>query len=89
MIPIDSQVMDRLEWIPVGGEALDLFVEGMTIVGSEPIDYPLTDGVILYLRAADGRMIALDIGVDIFSTDPEGNPFYVNVARIPGGSERS
>lgn len=81
MIPLTDRVFNNLSWEPVDGINLDKLLEGLTVIGAEPTDYPLTDAVILYLRNREGDILALDIGVDIFNTDPKGNPFYISMAR--------
>ena len=82
-LPTEDEDYNNLEYSPVDGEALDALIEGMEVIGAEPTDYPLTDGITIYLRASDGSIKALDIGTDIYSTDPEENPFYVSVATFP------
>ncbi len=68
---------DTLEWEPIGAKALVRAIEGGTITGAEPIDYPLTDGLIIYLTDRSGRQLALDIGADPMSED---EPFYMMIA---------
>lgn len=83
MIPIRDEAFNSLEWKPVDGLELEKLIEGMTVIGSEPTDYPLTDGITLYLRAASGRLIALDIGAELYTVGEDENPFYVRIADIP------
>lgn len=83
MIPIRDDIFNSLEWRPVDGLKLDKLIEGMTVIGSEPTDYPLTDGITLYLRSPSGAMIALDIGADYFTAGDDENPFYTKLADIP------
>ena len=86
MIPeilMDAKVYDNLRWEDVDGLKLDKLIEGMTVIGSEPIDYPLTDGIDIYLRGKDGFIYALEIGYDDFARDAETeNPFYVKMANV-------
>lgn len=82
-LPTKDEQYNNLEYAPVDGEALDAIIEGMEVTGAEPTDYPLTDGVTIYLRAKDGSIKVLDIGADIYSTEPEENPFYLSMATFP------
>ena len=82
-LPTEDKDYNNLEYSPVDGEALDALIEGMEVIGAEPIDYPLTDGITIYLRAKDGSTKALEIGTDIFNTEPEENPFYISMATFP------
>ena len=70
---------DRLEWEPVMAKTLARAIEGSTVTGIEPIDYPLTDGLIVYLTDRNGRQLVLEIGADPM-TGPEENPFYIKIA---------
>ena len=86
MIPeilMDEKVYDYLSWEDVDGLKLDTIIEGMTVIGSEPIDYPLTDGIDLYLKDKNGDIYALEIGYDDFARDAETeNLFYVKMAKV-------
>lgn len=82
-LPTEDEDYNNLEYAPVDGEALDALIAGMEVIGAEPTDYPLTDGVTIYLRGKDGNIKALDIGADIFNTETEENPFYVSMANFP------
>lgn len=86
MIPeilMDAKVYDNLRWEDVDGLKLDKLIEGMTVIGSEPIDYPLTDGIDIYLRGKDGFIYAFEIGYDDFARDAETeNLFYVKMAKV-------
>lgn len=83
MIPIEDSVFNNLKWKPVDGQKLDSIITGLTIVGSEPTDYPLTDGITLYLKNGAGELLALDIGADIYSVEKEENPCYMALSHIP------
>lgn len=48
----------------VDGERLDDLTRGAVILGVEPIDYPLTDGLYIYLKRPAGDVIALLIETD-------------------------
>jgi len=54
MIPLTDNVFNRLSWEPVDGMSLDKLIEGLTVIGAEPTDYPLTDAVTIYLRDREG-----------------------------------
>ena len=89
MIPLTDNVFNSLSWEPVDGMSIDKAIEGLTVIGAEPTDYPLTDALTIYFRDRDGAILALDIGADIFNSEPEGNPFYINMARAkPERTER-
>lgn len=89
MIPLTDNVFNSLSWEPVDGMSIDKAIEGLTVIGAEPIDYPLTDALKIYFRDRDGAILALDIGADIFNSEPEENPFYINMARAkPERTER-
>lgn len=83
MISISEDVYNKLDWKPVHAHNLDKLLEGLTVVGSEPIDYPLTDGLIIYFKDASGHLTALDIGADAFVSGDDENPFYTHLAEIP------
>lgn len=76
---MEDAVFDNLEWREVDGEELHSIVVGMTVAGAEPIDYPATDGMILYFRSPAGDLIAVDI-----SSDPYTQEFYIQMAQVPG-----
>lgn len=87
MIPISETEFNNLKWEKVDGLEVDRLITGLEVVGAEPTDYPITDGLIIYLKDPEGNIIALDIGADLYTEDPEENPFYIAVARAKGGSE--
>lgn len=88
MIPEAAQnekIYNGLKWEAVDGMALDKIIEGATVIGAEPTDYPLTDGITIYLKNRAGELVALDIGAD-FLTSPrseEENEFYISLAVLP------
>lgn len=83
MITIADEIFNNLNWKPIDGEKLDAKITGLTVVGSEPTDYPLTDGVTLYLKDEAGKLLALDIGADFNTSGNDDNPFYIQLANIP------
>lgn len=52
----------------IDGKQLDEITRGAVVIGAEPIDWPLTDGIYLYLKLPDGETIALLIETE--SADP-------------------
>lgn len=81
MIPLTDRASNMLSWEPVDGKQLDRLTEGLTVVGAEPINYPSTDGAILYLKDSKGDLLALEIGADIYNTETGENPFYIMLAK--------
>ena len=83
MIPIDDNTYNNLIWEDVDGQNLDSLLQGLQIIGAEPIDYPLTDGVVIYAKdTRTDKLIIIDIGVDPFSPDESANPFYIKIATV-------
>ena len=68
----------RSEGDTVDGEQLDKLIKGAFVLGAQPVDYPLTDGVYLYFRLRTGEVIALLIETD---TDEQDGGSY-EVLRI-------
>lgn len=66
-----DKALEWAEWKEIDGKELDEILRGKTVAGAEPIDYPLTDGAILYLTGKDGSLSALEIGVDIYNDDSQ------------------
>lgn len=79
---IDDNTYNALQWENVEAKKLDEIVPGFSLTGAEPIDYPITDGVILYGKDVTGNIIALDIGTDPLSISDDTNPFYIKLGRI-------
>ncbi len=75
-----------LLWEPAEAQTVAEAIAGGTITGAEPIDYPLTDGLILYLTGKSGNQLALDIGA-VPDGGPDTNPFYIRLAVIPQAQE--
>ena len=61
---ITDEIFNNLEWSELDGLAVDELIKGASVVGSEPIDHPLTDGLIIYLKAITGKLLALDISAN-------------------------
>jgi len=80
---IKEEAFNALEWRDIDGEKIDDALTGATVIGTEPIDYPQTDGLIIYLRGQSGAAFALEAGADyVFAEDGE-NPFYTRLAVVP------
>lgn len=64
-------------------EALHMLA-GCKIVGIEPIDYPTTDGIALYLRTELGKPLYAEISTDPYAEeDADSAPVKVEVREIP------
>lgn len=73
--------LDGLPWLALENQTRDgltYLLNGLTITGAEPIDYPLTDGMILYLQTPDGQRYALDTGLEI-----DRGPWYARLIILP------
>ena len=74
-----AERLAQANWKAIDGKDLQTLMEGKKIIGAEPIDYPLTDGVILYLTGDDKELTAVEIGIDPFEKDID---FYIMSASI-------
>lgn len=81
----NDDAYNSLKWSEVDGKELDKIIEGATIVGAEPTDYPSTDGIIIYIKTEQGELIALDIGEEFIKSprSEDENEFYINMAVVP------
>lgn len=61
MIPLEEIEFNNLDWQEVEPAELDNLISNYTVMGAEPISYPLTQGVILYLKAAELPAMAIEI----------------------------
>ena len=75
---IDDKMFDALEWEEVDGMKLNELVAGQILTGTEPVDYPATDGVLLYLQDSTGAQTVIEIG-----QDPYEGFFYIHRAKVP------
>ena len=82
MIPLPDNEFNRLSWEQVDGQKVDSLITGLKVVGAEPINYPITDGLIIYLKDTEGNITVLDIGTDLYTEDPNKNPFYIAIAKV-------
>ena len=64
-----NEEYDSLIYKAIDAEQLDDLIRGAVILGSETIDYPLTDGMILYLKRPAGDVISVVFDAD---ADPKG-----------------
>ena len=78
---IEDNTFNSLNWRSVDWEKLNELISGWTVCGAEPIDYPLTDGAIIYLKDSNGNLAALELG-----QEPDGESFYIQIAKIPSGA---
>lgn len=60
---IDAGI-DYSEYKRADPEQLDKLTRGAVVLGMEPIDYPVTDGMILYLKRPAGDVIGVMFEVD-------------------------
>lgn len=64
-----------------------IFAEALTgcvIVGAEPIDYPITDGILLYLIDQYGEPFAVEIGTNLnLAPSLDETEFYTKIAWRP------
>lgn len=67
---------------------MDQDIKGLTITRAEPVNWPLTDGVIIYLTDGNGKQYALEIGADpVLSPEGDENPFYWSFGEAPEDQE--
>lgn len=58
----NAVILDHLQEIDAA--AVDDLTRGAVILGAEPIDYPLTDGITFYILRAAGDAVAISIDGD-------------------------
>lgn len=87
---IEADVFDNLEWENIDGMELDKMIEGLTVIGAEPVDYPATDGVIIYLQGKNKHIIAIEIetgvvhsGKSLDFISDEDDIFSIRKAVVP------
>ena len=76
MIPIED--ISGLDFVELDGMKLDGLLSRARITGAEPIDYPATDGAILYIQDPQKRRAAL-----VIEADPAEDRFTIKIARLP------
>ena len=57
----DNEESKRPQDTRVDGKELDSLMRGATVLGAEPLSYPDTDGVILYLKGTGEQLTELII----------------------------
>ena len=77
MVP--DVAIERLDFQKLDAEQLDDLLTGCTITGAEPVDYPVTDGFLLYLIDKTGRRFVLSI----YRADDEDCQEFTIMARAP------
>jgi len=80
---IEESAFNALEWRAIDGEKIDEALTGATVIGAEPVDYPETDGLIIYLRGRSGAAFALEAGAEYDFAEEGENPFYTRLAVVP------
>lgn len=80
-----EQESDNFVYKDVDPETLDDLTRGAVILGTETIDYPLTDGMIIYLKRPAGDVIGVLFDID---TDEKGliDQIITRVETIQEGS---
>lgn len=79
---IDDQTFNKLNWDRVDELELDTLIKDATILGTDAVDYPLTDAVILYIKTPSGELYALQFEVDLYNPDAE-DAIRVLLAPLP------
>lgn len=59
--PLTDEEFNKLKWTGIDGRKVAQIIAGMVVVGAEPVDYPETDGLVIYLRNKQGKLLVLDI----------------------------
>ena len=77
---ITDKNFNRLKWEEIDGLELAGKIKGLEVTAAEPINYPMTDGIILYMRDKEGHELALDISAE--AENEEENPFYIELAEV-------
>ncbi len=69
VVRIIDEEYDDLTYKDLDPEELDDLIRGSVVLGSETIDYPATDGMILYLKRPAGDVVSVAFDAD---ADPKG-----------------
>ena len=86
MVPISEEDYNRLHWKEIDGRNLEEKIEGLTVEGAEPIDYPTTSGFLLYLKDSEDNITVLEIEADIF--EEANNYINVQIATAPKSKQK-
>lgn len=62
---------NEINYKAVDAEALDDWARGALVLGVEPIDYPDTDGLLIYLKRPAGGVVGL-----LIETEPDEMGIY-------------
>ena len=81
---IDYEALDNLETEHIDALELRKVIKGYTLEEVEPIDYPKTDGLLLYFRNKQGGLYVLEVGIcDPAIEDPTpADLFYIKAASV-------
>ena len=72
MAIITDKTFNTLVWHPIDPKIIGGVIAGLEVLGAEPVDYPLTDGIVIYLKDKRGGKLALDLstqedgGLDVY-----------------------
>lgn len=83
---LTESVLESLTWTQLGTseDTLSRALEDAGIYSAEPVDYPLTDGLMLYISDRNGKPRILEITIaDGFLDDPDsfnGVPLEVRLS---------
>ena len=83
MIPVTDEIFNNLEWETLDGMTIDALIAGAEIVGAEPVDYPMTDGLVIYMKTKSGELWTLNIGYDPYTEEELEIPLSTELAKIP------
>ena len=79
MALITDETFNTLVWHPIDPKIIGGVIAGSEVLGAEPVDYPVTDGLVIYLRYRRGGRIALDLSTQLIATprDKKGGKLLV------------
>lgn len=85
---ISEEVYNSLKWETIeDAKKLPDMIKGSVVIGCEPVDYPLTDGLDLHLKRPDGSYIILGLEGAVYPEDDEETDFRITVAKVEGVDE--
>lgn len=72
------------ERLRLNNSSIDQLLTGAVITGAEVVDFPATDGAILYLQLPGGRKAAMAFATDIYDYPFRDNDddFYIQFCHI-------
>ena len=73
------------DWKTIDALQLDPLLTGCEVLGAEPIGYPLTDGVIIYLQKPSGERFTLTLHhyPEPFRDGRELNDVEIEITELP------